>query len=309
MVLVAISTTLLGFIAQFVALRQMHSTVTVAQLGAVLAMTVIRSSLHIQRHTSNDIKSPAEIEGHELDRLAKDLNRPTAWHVRSVRVVPASGESTHTPPTRTSERNSGTGHWLLSHLEISWLRKLFTSLEAPQESIALNDVGNVAITVLQIRLASLSQTLVLEDRTEVRILQNAIEAAMIVVYSKMTMKDKLNTATEFKWTIPVQAHAEFTAVANVELTIKRVADQNGGWRRWIVAEGQLEAVYCLWMSCHIHVTPPATGIIQAIDVRLTLYNGPVIKTQHDQSRHHVTPLIAKLGDLRGPRLSISQRPM
>lgn len=255
LVLLGISSTLLGFIAQFVALRQMHSTVTVAQLGAVLVMTVIRSSSHIQRHTGNDIKTPDEIEGHELDWLAKDLNGCTAWHIMSVRVVPPGEEDINTPRISTSEINSGNS--LLSHLRISRLRRLIASAGRPQqESIALNDIRHticnldIATAVMQTRarLASLSQTWVLQDRTQVRILQNAIEACISDVYSKMTLRNDWSDAKEFKWTIAIKARTQASAVSHVELTIRRVEDQNGGWRPWIVVEGQLEAVYCLWMA-------------------------------------------------------------
>lgn len=254
LVLLGISTTLLGFIAQFVALRQMHSTVTVAQLGAVLVMTVIRSSSHIQRHTSNDIKAPDEIEGHELDWLAKDLNGCTAWYIMSVRVVPAGEEDITPPRIPTSEINSGTGNWLLRHLMISRLGRFITKPEgSQQESIALTTtIGNIdiATSVMQTRarLASLSQTWILQDRTQVRILQNAIEASISDIYSKMTLRDDWIYAKEFRWTIAVKARAQTFSVSHVELIIRRVEDQNGGWSPWIVVEGQMEAVYCLWMA-------------------------------------------------------------
>lgn len=250
-VLLAIGTTLLGFIAQFVALRQMHSTVTVAQLGVVLIMTIIRSSAHMPRETSNGIKAPDEIEGHELDWLAKELNQCTAWQVMAIRVVPTSVGGVAVPPAPVSAGNSRTDHWLLSYLGISLRRRLITSPESPEESISLNERGcgvqnlDIAIAVMQTRarLTGLSATWVLQDRTHVRILQNAIEAAMRVVYSKMTLKGDWNIAEEFKWTITVQASGVTTSVSPVQLTINRVADQNGGWKPWIVVEEQLEAVY------------------------------------------------------------------
>lgn len=98
------------------------------------------------------------------------------------------------------------------------------------------------------RLASFSQTWVLQDRTQVRILRNAIEAAMSDVYSKMTLGAHWENEQEFKWTIAVQVRAAASSVSHVELTISRVKDQNGGWRPWIVVESQLEAIYCLWMA-------------------------------------------------------------
>lgn len=65
-VVVAATTPLFGFTAQFVALRTMHPTVTVIQLASILAMTALRSFAHMQRENRNDIKNPQEVDGHEL---------------------------------------------------------------------------------------------------------------------------------------------------------------------------------------------------------------------------------------------------
>ncbi|KAH0605607.1 uncharacterized protein H6S33_004829 [Morchella sextelata] len=81
-VLVSVGLTLVGFVSQFVALRAMHATVTVVQLGAILIMTAIRSCAHIQRNDKNDILDPLQVEGHELEWLAKDLHGCTAWEVQ-----------------------------------------------------------------------------------------------------------------------------------------------------------------------------------------------------------------------------------
>lgn len=78
--IVAVGTSLFGFIAQFVALRAMHATITVAQLGAVLVMTLLRSFAHSARD-QNDIKYPELVDGNELEWLAKDLNGCKTWEV------------------------------------------------------------------------------------------------------------------------------------------------------------------------------------------------------------------------------------
>lgn len=81
LVVVAVATALFGFITQFVGLRAMHATITVIQLGAVLFMTALRSFGHMQQEKTNDIKSPKQVDGHELDWLAKELNRCETWEV------------------------------------------------------------------------------------------------------------------------------------------------------------------------------------------------------------------------------------
>ncbi|KAF8253393.1 hypothetical protein K440DRAFT_516671, partial [Wilcoxina mikolae CBS 423.85] len=63
--------TVLGFIIQFVGLRAMHWSATVAQLGATLIMTVIRS--WVRRGLSVDPRPKRIPDGRELDWLAKEI--------------------------------------------------------------------------------------------------------------------------------------------------------------------------------------------------------------------------------------------
>ncbi|EHK41775.1 hypothetical protein TRIATDRAFT_228873, partial [Trichoderma atroviride IMI 206040] len=73
---VAVSTTIVGFVIQFVGLRGIHSAVSVAQLGAMMVMSVARSALRMQRLKPNDNflrRCPDEVVGHELDWLAMHI--------------------------------------------------------------------------------------------------------------------------------------------------------------------------------------------------------------------------------------------
>lgn len=79
--IVAVGTSLFGFIAPFVALRAMHATITVAQLGTVLVMTLLRSFAHSAREHQNDIQYPEMVDGNELEWLARDINGCKTWEV------------------------------------------------------------------------------------------------------------------------------------------------------------------------------------------------------------------------------------
>ncbi|KAM0456364.1 hypothetical protein ACHAPV_007306 [Trichoderma viride] len=75
---VAVVTTVVGFVIQFVGLRGIHSAVAVAQLGAMMVMSVARSALRMQRLKPNDNflrRCPDEVVGHELDWLAMHIGR------------------------------------------------------------------------------------------------------------------------------------------------------------------------------------------------------------------------------------------
>ncbi|KAL7903346.1 hypothetical protein HDV63DRAFT_120359 [Trichoderma sp. SZMC 28014] len=77
----AVSTTIIGFVLQFVGLRGIHSAVSVAQLGAMMLMSMIRSALRMQRLKPDDNflrQCPDEVVGHELDWLALRLGSQDA---------------------------------------------------------------------------------------------------------------------------------------------------------------------------------------------------------------------------------------
>ncbi|KAK5988872.1 Alpha-latrotoxin-Lh1a-like protein [Cladobotryum mycophilum] len=69
----AVGTTVIGFVLQFVGLRGIHSAVSVAQLGAIMLMSLARSALRMKRLKTEDnllAGRPDEVTGYELDWLA-----------------------------------------------------------------------------------------------------------------------------------------------------------------------------------------------------------------------------------------------
>ncbi|KAM0523345.1 hypothetical protein ACHAPE_001841 [Trichoderma viride] len=78
---IAVGTTIIGFVIQFVGLRGIHSAVSVAQLGVMMVMSVARSALRMQRLKPDDNflrQCPDEVVGHELDWLAMRIGRQDA---------------------------------------------------------------------------------------------------------------------------------------------------------------------------------------------------------------------------------------
>src|SRR5690606_3496623 len=67
----AVMLSLCGFIVQFVGLRGLNWTVTVAQLGVTLTMTAFR--VVIRRHMASSIPSEKVQSNHELDEVAKRI--------------------------------------------------------------------------------------------------------------------------------------------------------------------------------------------------------------------------------------------
>lgn len=76
LVWVFVPITIFGFILQFVGLRALHSTISIAQLGATLLMSIIRSMLRTERLKKEDNRlgdDPDLFQGHELDWFAMEL--------------------------------------------------------------------------------------------------------------------------------------------------------------------------------------------------------------------------------------------
>ncbi|EGE03227.1 ankyrin repeat-containing protein [Trichophyton equinum CBS 127.97] len=72
----AITSTSLGFLLQFLGLRACHSSVAVAQLGATILMSVVRSTLRASRLREEDVSlahKPDLYKTHELDWFALNI--------------------------------------------------------------------------------------------------------------------------------------------------------------------------------------------------------------------------------------------
>jgi hypothetical protein len=96
-VFTAVGTAATGFVLQFLGLRACHSSVAVAQLGLILLMSVLRSSLNSSRLNQGDVYPKDESEtyqGCELDWLALRLGHldspmcPRGWEVCNSRYHP-----------------------------------------------------------------------------------------------------------------------------------------------------------------------------------------------------------------------------
>jgi hypothetical protein len=85
--------TLVGFISQFIGLRGMHASISIAQLGIMIIMSFLRGLLRAQRLSENDnklAKIQDQVIGHELDWLAFDLWRKDL-EASKARKSPAKG--------------------------------------------------------------------------------------------------------------------------------------------------------------------------------------------------------------------------
>lgn len=251
LVLLSVGFALVGFVAQFIALRAMHATVTVVQLGAVLVMTAIRSCAHIQRDGKNDIEHPEQVEGHELDWLAKNLHACVGWEVVAGPVMQEAEENENTPLLGAARSISPKpGRW--SFLGRVANRDQKASLSPPGSSNSSINTIDLAITVMRTRahLAELSKDWVLQLRDTVARLQRTLDLTMNEIYGTITLNDGWKSKDSFQWSLPVKVQLSDGSTKQLfaRLTMTRDRDQNEQWRPWVSKRCDLEAVMSLWVS-------------------------------------------------------------
>ncbi|KAJ3529286.1 hypothetical protein NM208_g9835 [Fusarium decemcellulare] len=173
---VAVGTTVSGFVLQFVGLRGIHSAVSVAQLGAILVMSMARAALRMQRLSpaSNYLRDrPDEVVGHELDWLALRIGEPPGhlWN-----FCGPAGVSQECPPTPSNLDTAA--KLLLYRTRLAELTQSPTSHTKAARSAAYFDVDMIEVRESAVRLAL------------------AMESAVSVIYARSPkIQDKWENAT------------------------------------------------------------------------------------------------------------------
>ncbi|KAF3165410.1 hypothetical protein TWF788_000761 [Orbilia oligospora] len=100
----AITFSTLGFILQFIGLRGLHGSVALYQLAATLIMAFIRAALRSKRidEGKNRLKDRREVEGHELDWIALQIESAAQENDRNTPTGGASSPSLQPNATDTN---------------------------------------------------------------------------------------------------------------------------------------------------------------------------------------------------------------
>ncbi|KAK4865375.1 hypothetical protein LT330_009486 [Penicillium expansum] len=98
-----LASTVLGFIFQFIGLRGLHSSVTLAQLGSTFLMAIIRTCLRTERMTpdENKMKDDRELTSHkqqEMDCFAFYLEKVESFELASIPDRPENMPSPRSTP-------------------------------------------------------------------------------------------------------------------------------------------------------------------------------------------------------------------
>jgi ankyrin repeat domain-containing protein 50 len=95
----AVAITVMGFVLQFVGLRGLHASVTLAQLGSTLVMSAIRAALRTQRMSTMDNLLLYNSDGNEMNfELSAYKDHELEWltfylhNIRSFQVMATSDD-------------------------------------------------------------------------------------------------------------------------------------------------------------------------------------------------------------------------
>lgn len=164
--IIAVATTLFGFTTQFVGLRAMHATITVAQLGVVLLMTALRSFSHMQRIGDNDLKSLNHGDEEELNWVARSILGCGSWDVSRSFSPPLPPPSPHPPVTSVQPENTA-----------------------------------MDLMITRARLATLTPKWPSRNRINAQNLQKALDNTINYVFGNMTLRE--DWGEELQWAVPV----------------------------------------------------------------------------------------------------------
>jgi ankyrin repeat protein len=263
---IAVGTTLSGFVLQFIGLRGVHSTVSVAQLGAVMLMSTARAALRMQRvePNANSLANfPDEVLGHELDWLALRIGQDV---IKNDLELPSPGSSFSSQsfdpppqyfwklcgaPDRMSRVRREQSHSLESRNAAARLLAYRTRLaQLTSSSPARPTRGAMEFNIEMV-----------EVRRESQQLAEAIEATVNTIFSKAEIKREWKQAHSMCWGIKCTLFSKSPGPSDqakgatisrnqhiLYLTLTRPNDQNNFGNFWRLENRQeLEGLLGLWI--------------------------------------------------------------
>ncbi|KAF8426089.1 hypothetical protein EV426DRAFT_43350 [Tirmania nivea] len=219
--LLAIILGLIGFILQFIGLRGLNWTVTIAQLGSAIIMTILRAI--IRRNMAYHITSESIETNHELDEAARRIRGCDCWNIVTVANsrVRDPRESTGDDQSQpTASRNGSDQHTSLAH--------------------------RVFNTRCQLEEHCLWE---FQWQRTVDFMAAAIEGTMNFIYMNPDIYKKGNLGKKFQWKLSVQVdNRSPPCLEDVELNLFREDLSNyRGLGPWKAEKSEIRAALGLWM--------------------------------------------------------------
>lgn len=284
---VAIGMTTVGFVLQFLGLRAVHSTVSVAQLGAMLIMSMVRAFLRMRhlKEEHNLLRDSTTLYlHHELDWLAIEMALEN--HDDSARGL--LGNNRIRKP-----------FWCITGPDET------SRLEAPSQTMMYERLKDKAVKAYlkRVKLArmtgaqTLASTLIIDDPWEDVMVSSriwasklacAIEGVLGVINRRCLVKGALREA-KISWSLRCLMGSASNAWEGnssrniIQLTISREDDGTGLRGPWKADRAQLESILGLWLW----------SIISVQRIQRIHENDP---SGSDNSVHRASRLIHVLGD-------------
>jgi len=224
---------LAGFVTQFVGIRALHWSASIAQLVVTLAMTAVRT--WIRRNMSARPGAKILPTDYEIDWLAVKLGTSAEklWEL-------GAHHQEHGGPEGDDDDDDGDDDL---GLEVLTLRR-YRRYEATQEA----HTGPVtdAKRMLEMRAKlehltdwkGLSYPFALEL---VKCLQSLLSC--FVTSQSITLEDDFTGSAVFRWVLPVKVGQK---IEQITITAKRSKDQRGNWLPWSVRVSEICAIISLW---------------------------------------------------------------
>jgi ankyrin repeat protein len=218
---ITLSSTLLGFIFQFIGLRGLHASVILAQLGSTFVMSILRTCLRTERMPpdENKIRNERELASHKQQEL-----ECFAFHLKDAESFEVLGPSLR--ETALTDSSSG-----VSQLHLSLVDQLIRTRARLAELTASSSHGlTVGWDNMPIRKVAQDLALVIESTMDLMSTWN-------VNFGK-SFKFRLGIECRF---LPVERNSPVRN--DYSICLSRCGDA----LRWHVDTNELEAVLGLWV--------------------------------------------------------------
>ncbi|KAK6363606.1 hypothetical protein TWF730_001030 [Orbilia blumenaviensis] len=213
--------TVVCFVLQFIGLRAMNWSASVAQLLATGIMILLKA--YVRRNLSAIPQTKELPEGYELDLMAKDINKCHIWRIvptSNVFQPPFSPVPTSSPSAVAAYANE----ILSSRVRLSELTKWPSQFSETVDEL-------------------------------VSTLQNTMHWAFDRSNGRHSLKKGYEDISRFTWKIPVSIEGDsMSGLSELQITLKREKIDNI-WTPWTVDKEEVAAMFSLWMSSFTDISP------------------------------------------------------
>ncbi|KAH6651256.1 hypothetical protein F5144DRAFT_479889, partial [Chaetomium tenue] len=258
---VAIGSSTCGFICQFLGLRGLHGSVALYQLGVTLCMAIVRSFLRSGRlgADKNNVKQRRDVEGHELDWQAMNLEEPDKEFqekadagIKDVGVDVAPGSQQIVSFHVRRDRDLDTLQ--SAKAAVSWMKHNEAAGDQPNEAARILHYRASLAYLTGNAIQAAEQRWDTEVRAMAKRLQKAMQEAAEHIFLEVPLLRGWRDTRSLAWSATCRLHERpapsnslspnGTATQQQSFPIHFAMYHNAGV--WEISECELEAALGLW---------------------------------------------------------------